>query len=146
MSPACHRQDPGACVSSDLADRSDGVMLGYSPAECLCSDCPSVLSPEPALNLAEVTHEHRAIPGPTSISTSHTTAVSISPHPLIPSASSQASPWEAQLRDRQPAGGPSRWTLPSPNPGCPKQRLFQNSLSKCSVAPLESPSLGEWHP
>lgn len=33
-----------------------------------------------------------------------------------------------------------------PNSRCPKQRLFHNSLSKCSTARLENRSLGGWHP
>ena len=95
LSPACHRQDPGACVSSDLADRSDGVMPGWSPAERLCSDCPSVLSLEPALNLAEVTHEHRAVPGPTShLNKPHDCSqyLSPSPHPFRKLASWETEP------------------------------------------------------
>ena len=138
LSPACHHQDPGACVSSDLADQSDGVMPGSSPAECLCSDYPSVLSLEPALNLAEVTHEHRAVPGPTShLNKAHDCSqyLSLSSHPF----SKLARPVPGmQLRDR----GPTRVALHVDTPVSQSMVPQAESISKL-IKQMFSGSLGE---
>lgn len=123
---------------SPKADQLDRAISGQSPAECLCSDCPSVLPLKPELNLAVVTHEHRAAPGLTSHPNkppgcNQQLPVFLSPSPLHHAC--WASPLDAGLGDSTHKGSSPMRTLASPKQWCQKHRFSQKSLSKFSVCP-----------
>lgn len=80
---SCRCQLKPGLSESVLRHQSDRAVLGWSPAECLHSGCPSVQCLKPALNLAVVTHGHRAAQAPQVILTSHLPGVNAS-LPLCP--------------------------------------------------------------